>query len=231
MKDPITGGYGAYFYVFNPEYDPEALVKDIGEKYWTTITFKPFPSCRATHSSIENALNILSESNVKPEEIDEIIVVHHTNNVPAVCMQFPANAEGVTHVNAIFSIQYCVANALLRGYPRPQHFTEEAILDPAVQDIVKKVKLYHEDYPGKSFLSCAITLKTKDGREYKSFVEDPLGNELVNPMSREAKLAKYRNNAEFNGKVSMAHAEEALSMLESIEEVGDVSDIVKLLVE
>lgn len=231
MKEPITGGYGAYYYVFNPEYDPEALIKDIGEKYWTTITFKPFPSCRATHSSVENALNIYNESHVKPEDIDEVIVVHHTKNVPAVCMQYPANPEGVTHVNAIFSIQYCVANVLLRGYPKPQHFTEEAILDPAVQDIVKKVKLYHDDYPGKSFLSCAITLKTKDGREYHSFVEEPLGNELVHPLSREAKFDKYRNNAEFNGKVSMAHAEEALSMMEKIEDVKDVSDIVNLLVE
>lgn len=230
ITDPICGGDGSYFNTFDKDFDPSILVKDLGKKYYTTMTFKPFPCCRANHSAIQAALNIQNEAHLKPEEIESVNIIHHDFNVVYVDQPWPMNPNGVPHVNAIFSLRYSVANALLRGYPVPQHYTEAAILAPEIEEMNKKITLSEKNFVGETMNTCEVVVRTTDGREFKSHVAEAFGNEFADPMPTEVKRQKYRTNAAFNGKVAISKTEEALSMLEHLEDVKDVSEIMKLLV-
>jgi 2-methylcitrate dehydratase PrpD len=225
----ILLGAGGYFTIFSPDYDPEIITKHLGQKYYLEVAFKPFPSCRGTHSSIECALEVVRKNHIKVGDIDEVTVIVNNNSVPPFIRE-PFTIGEFPHVNAIFSLEYTVANALLRGYPRPEHFTEEAIRDPRIPEMIEKIKITTQDFPNESFQCASIRIKTKYGNEFTEHVNVPKGNELEHPLTREEKREKFRVNASFCGKVNMKNAEKALGMMEKLEDVKDIREIVALLI-
>ena len=68
-----------------------------------------------------------------------------------------------------------------------------------------------------------------NGREFSAQAAQPRGY-VGNPVTREDIKDKYWRNVEFCKAVPREKAEEALAMLENLEEVNDVSEIVGLLV-
>ncbi len=227
LKDPLLGENG-YFALFSPDYNPEILTKDLGKKYWISISIKPWPQCRGTHGATECALEIVRKNHIEASNIDEVTVIVNTNAGPD--LHRPFTIGEVPHVNAIFSLQYTVANALLRGYPKPEHFTEESIRDQNIAEMIKKVKVTTPDRPNEVKEAATVRVKMKDGREFTEHVNRPLGNELEHPLTREAKTEKFLTNASFSKKVNIKNAEKALGMLERLEEIDDITRIIKLLV-
>lgn len=228
VKDPFLGENG-YFDLYSPDPDAGVLTRNLGEKFWTSVTFKPYPCCRGAHGAIECSLEVAGKNNINPDDIDEVEVIVNTNSTP-VSLRNPFEIGEVPHVNAIFSLQYTVANALVRGYPKPEHFTEEAIRDPRVGEMVNKIKMATQDFPNESFLCATVRIKTKDGRKFSEHINVPKGNELEHPMTREEKREKFLRNANFCGKVPLQNAEKAMDMIERLEEIKDFREIAKLLV-
>jgi 2-methylcitrate dehydratase PrpD len=227
VKDPLCGESG-YFELYGPDYDPEILTKDLGKKYWISIAIKPWPHCRGTHGATESTLEIARKNHIDASNIEEVTVIANENAGPALHMPFTFG--DFPHVRAIFSLQYTVSNALLRGYPKPEHYTEESIRDPKIAEMMKKVKVTTPDTPNEVKEAATVIVKMKDGSEFREHVNRPLGNELEHPLSREAKREKFRVNANFTKLVKMENAEKALGMIEKLEDVKDIREIVKLLV-
>jgi 2-methylcitrate dehydratase PrpD len=70
-------------------------------------------------------------------------------------------------VNAQFSIRYCVANALLRGSSKLAHFEEEAIRDPRLLDLARRVDVVMDPAMEiRGHTPVDMTVHTKDGREF-----------------------------------------------------------------
>jgi 2-methylcitrate dehydratase PrpD len=228
LKDPLVGA-GGYFALYSPDYSPAVLTRYLGQKYYTEVTFKPYPCCRGTHAAVECSLEIVRKHHIKADDIDAIEVTVSTRFFPPILRE-PFAAGEVPHVSAIFSLQYTVASALLRGGARPDYFTEEAIRDPGVAEIIRKIKVTTQEFPGESFLAATVRVKMKNGREFAEHVNVPKGNELEHPMTRGEKREKFRDNIRFSGMVDMKNAEKALVMLEKLEDIGDITEIVRLLV-
>ncbi len=225
LKDPLFATNG-YFALYESDYNQAVLTKDLGKKFWMQISFKPYPHCRGTHAATDAALKVAGKNHIEASNIAGVTIAVHLNSIPA--LREPFSIGEVPHVDAIFSLQYTVANALLRGYPKPQHFTVESIKDPVINELIKKVKVVTQDF-GTAW-SSIVRVKMSDGKEFSEQVNVPKGNELENPLTREEKLEKYRNNINFTKMVSTRNAEKALVMMENLEEVGDIRQLVKLLV-
>jgi aconitate decarboxylase len=228
IEDPLTGELG-YFALFSPDYHPEVLTRYLGQKYYLEVTFKPYPSCRATHGAIDCSLEILRKYGVKAEDIDQVTVIVQNKSYPPIIRQ-PFAITTVPHVDAIFSLQYTVACALLRHGVKLEHFTDESIGDPRIAEMIKKVKITSQEFPDEASLATTVQVKLKDGREFSAHVNAPKGNEINNPLTKAEKREKFRGNISFSRKVSVENSEKALSMLENLEEVADIKEIVKLLV-
>lgn len=227
VKDPLTGEL-AYFALFSPDYRPEVLTRNLGQKYYMEVGFKPYPSCRGTHAAIDCSLEIRRKYGVKAEDIDEATVIVPVKSYPPIIRE-PFTPGEVPHVSAIFSLPYTVACALLWGGVRVEHFTDEAIRDPQITEMAKKVKVTTQESPEKVFLATTVKVKLKDGRELSADVDMPKGNDIHTPLTREEKREKFRGNLRFSKKVSEENTDKALSMLEKLEDVADVREIVKLL--
>jgi aconitate decarboxylase len=95
----------------------------------------------------------------------------------------------------------------------------------------RRIKLVVDGNPDPNSLTpVTVTVRLKDGRELSRTIDTVYGNP-AKPMSREAHLAKFRDNFQsaFNP-LPAENADRLVEMLDKIEHVTDVRRIGELLV-
>jgi len=223
-KDAFFGKYG-YFQIYCESSHPEYLTKDLGKKFYGDITFKPYPSCRFTHSAIDCALELASKYSIAAEDVEEIVInvapMHY--NSP---LNQPFEIKEFMHGSAIFSLRYTTASALLRKSVRLEHYTKEMILAPDVLALVGKAEVKGE-LPPDQIEAAEVSVRMKDGRIFTARKEKPKGNPLTEPLSREEILQKFRDNAAFSRSLSRENTEKALDLLLHLEEAEDITNLVR----
>ncbi len=227
VRDPLLSKYG-YFALYCKSYQLDLLTKNLGKEYYMDNTCKPYPCCRSNHAAIECVLNILQSNPVPLEDVEEI-VVDITSKARNFAVGQPFKIRDVPQIDAAFNIQYNVANALLRRGTRLEHFAEESILDDRIADLVRKVRLTATT-PPETPLGAGVSIRLKNGSEYNARVDMPKGHGVLTPLSYAEKKTKFFDNVRFSGMVPVGKAEEAVELLEHIEEVDNVSKIFRLLV-
>jgi 2-methylcitrate dehydratase PrpD len=224
VRDPLLSKHG-YFGLYCKDYDPEILNRDLGKKFFSDGTFKPYPACRSNHATIDCALQLVQTHDIEPEDIDKITVNVNAMTRDGFVGQ-PFEIRDVPQVDAAFSLRYTVANALLRKSVRLEHFTEKYVRDPKILDLIQKVEIMGA-LPPDERLAATVTVRMKDGREFSSHVDVPKGDVLYNPLTREEIKDKFRANIAFSQTVKKEKAEKALGLIEALEEVNDVTEIIK----
>ena len=164
---------------------------NLGKKYVISsgegLSIKPYPSCQFTHCAIDAVLDIKREQKMKTSEFDEIelgvspfdkqILIHH---LP------------MTGLEGKFSLEYCVARALLSGEVRLMHFSDSAVNQSQIKSLLGKMN-WVEKFPmpvmgtSKGFGTKSITLKLKNGMTYskeitfaKGMPQNPLTSDEFN---------------------------------------------------
>jgi 2-methylcitrate dehydratase PrpD len=227
-KDPLMGKY-AYFKLYCQGCDPEILTSKLGQEFYgSRCTYKPYPGCGWTDSVIDCALDLANRQKVDPNLIEEITInvapmhVGSSLDQPFVIGDFPQG-------NALFSFRYSVANALIRKNAKPQHYTEEYIRDPAVVALARKGRVITDMTPADRIDAAEVRVKLIDGREFSSRVKAPKGNPLFRPLTADEIIEKFRQNISFSNTVSKENSEKALELINHLEEVDDISQVIKLL--
>ena len=226
-SDPLLGKYG-YFALYCKEHDPGFLTRNLGKEFYGDCTFKPYPSCRFIHSTIDCALELVHSHDIIAGDIADITInvapMHFDSplNQPFEIGEFPQG-------KATFSLRYHVANVLVRKSVRLEHLTEKFIRDPEVGDLARKVTVTGT-MPPEMIEAAGVTVRMKDGREFNAYVDCAKGNPLKKPLSKEEIEEKFWDNVTFSKTVSRDNAEKVLDMLNNIEEIDDIARLVKLLV-
>jgi hypothetical protein len=73
-------------------------------------------------------------------------------------------------------------------------------------------------------------VKTKKGSKYETEIAVPKGDDAFTPLTASEKREKFMKNVAYSKTVPMQKAEKALMLLERLEEVDNVTKIVRLLV-
>lgn len=227
-EDMLLGRYGYYRLYTKGCSKPEFLTKDLGKTYYTESQFKPYPSCRCTHPAIDCAIELVRKHEIKIEDIEKVTVYLVKKHLQDIFTAQTFRIGEFPHGNAAFSCQYTVANALIRGSSKPEHFSEEAIRDPKVTQLINKISL--AEMPGTEVLSARVEVKMRDGRILSEFSDSPMGDPLKNPMSKDEIKDKFRANVEFSKILRLSDAEKALNLLENLENIDNVKRIIGLLV-
>lgn len=225
--DALFGHFGYYHLYTSGCRSPDALTKDLGEKYYGDGTIKPYPCCRINHASIDCALALVHKYNIRAQDIKEANL-HVSPEGISICGK-PFKIGDFPHADAIWSYQYTVATALLKKSVRPEHFLEHSMHDTDIQDIIGRIKLV--ELPEADLYSVKLHVIMKDGRELVESTDCPKGDPIGNPMSREEILEKFRLNVDFSRTVTHSNAENLLAALENLEEVDNVNEIIQMLVK
>ncbi len=189
-------------------------------------SYKLYPCCYSTHSPIEAALNLVREHGVfKAEEIERV-----DSWTAAPRLAHTDRAQPTTGLEAKFSVQYCVARALLSGRVSLRHFDETALLEPALQTVLARVKAVpHRDgqfEPGQGF-AAEVKVTLKDGRAVSSRVIRPLGRTSANPIPPEQLKAKFADCA--SSVLPAAQVSAVGDALDRFETLLSVRDFMRLL--
>jgi 2-methylcitrate dehydratase PrpD len=224
VKDPLLSKHG-YYNLYCREHDPGMITQNLGKKFYSDGIFKPYPSCRITHASIDCSLELVHKYNIELDNIDEIIV-SVTPGIRDKVVSQPFEIGDFPQGNATFSLQYNIANALLRKSVKLEHFTEEYIKDKMVATLAFKVKVIATIPPEKP-LASALEVRMRDGTNFTTYVEIPKGDSRYNPLTEKELKEKFRTNVSFSQTIPTKKAEKVLGMIEALEEVKDVTEIIK----
>ena len=229
FNQPIEGKAGLYNLYARGNYDPTMLTNELGRTFeGAHVSFKPWPSCRGTHSYIDAVLQILDARNLKPSDVGAIkVVVSPVNKM--LCEPLERKQNPVTAIDAKFSLPFVVATALRYGRVTLDHFTPQALADQDVLKVARKVT-YEVD--------TGLTLKEAT----QGFLQINTRNEIIskgvtfayghpkNPISQEALVSKFMDCARHSVKrISEKKLNELVELILSLEQVENIGEITESL--
>jgi len=156
--------------------------------------FKLYPCCYSTHAAVEAALNLVRDHG--PFEAGDITRVDSYTAPQR--LAHTDRPQPRTGLEGKFSVQYCVGRALLDGCVRLNHFDEQALNEPTMQNLLARVHatphLEGQFEPGQ-LMAAEVKVTFKDGRSIASRVLQPLGRTAANPIPPEKLKAKFEDCA------------------------------------
>lgn len=227
-KDALLGKFG-YFNLYTEGcQNPEILIEDLGKNYYTEVTYKPYPCCRANHAAIDCALNLVGDYDITPDDIEQIVL-----KVPRPVFQMfvaqPFSVGDIPQIGAGFNLRYCVANVLLRKNITLEHFQEEYVRDGRIAKICAKIALEELNEDELKNNTACLKVIMNDGKEYISGVKGAKGDPVLSPLSEDEIKTKFMENISFSRKISEANAEKIINIIENLEKVDDLTDLIGLL--
>lgn len=232
-KNFLEGVYGYFHLYAKDRFALPALTLGLGEKYEMDRTlFKKYPSCGCTLAATDAILALAQEERLAPHDIEAIHVSVPPYNHKLTGGEFEVGEN--PKVSAQFSIQYCVANALLRGGSRLHHFDEACVREPRVMALSRNIRTSPDPGmadPARPGFSLAVRLAAtgKNGRTFHKTVEIPRGAP-GNPMTEEEHLERFQDCVEYAARSGFnVNAERMISMIGGLEEIADVRSLIPLL--
>lgn len=193
----IEGKEGLIHVLDSIQWDKQILTSGLGEKFFITeCGYKAFPTEALTHQPISAALAVKTCHELRPEQISKVVVKTTTRG--ADILSDPSKYQPTTKETADHSLPYCIAAALVDGAVLPSSFSEEKLKDPAIWEMLKKIKVVADPaidamFPGVK--RAIVTITTNDGKEYTEQVDNAKGSP-ENPMSDDEVMAKFRANCD-----------------------------------
>jgi 2-methylcitrate dehydratase PrpD len=198
-NDVLTGNTG-FLKVMSDQLDSSCLFNNTNSDFAIErVYFKPYASCRHTHSAIEATLNLRSNYNIKVKDIDTInIKTYHS----VVGKHDHIEVHGIS--SAKMSIPFNVALAYAVGSVSLNEFKEIYINSAEILSLTKKVTVKSDDELTAllpDIRPAVVEIKTKDGRLYIERVDLPKG-EPENPLSDTEIEDKFTALSTYGGKTN-----------------------------
>lgn len=199
----------------------DVMVKDLGRKFKVEENgYKLHACCRHGHVSIDNALRIAEQHDVKPEQIRAIRVGLNRNSC-----QTLGDADPPSPYKAKFSLAFFMANSFIYRKVGMEAFTEERLRDPQVRALMAKVDMHEvpsftATYP--TLWEASLEVHLHDGRVLKTVGKMPNGDpQTTMPMDLfDAKCLDLMGTVLGAGK-----AQELLRTMKDLPRVRNVSTL------
>jgi 2-methylcitrate dehydratase PrpD len=222
LEDPL--GFSSVF--AKTMYDLDGMAEKLGNPYDIMVSYiiKPYPSCGLTHRCIDAMLELVKEHKFGPEQVDRIEC--HTPPMAPEILIYPRPQSGL---EGKFSMEYCMAAAIIDGEVSLRQFTDEKVCAVEAQDLLSKVELKVRDVPkGGSLLKVhqPVKVKLRGGSELVREVEWPKGYPY-NPMTWDEVAAKFKDCAE--GALSQTKIDQSIEMLSNMETLDSISGLMRIV--
>ncbi|MBV8889433.1 MAG: MmgE/PrpD family protein [Alphaproteobacteria bacterium] len=216
-----------FLHVFNGAgaFDAEAILRAWGEPFDIVdpgLGIKQHPCCGSTHPPVDALLALRAEHELQSDEVERIDSWTHARRLAHTDRPDPQSG-----LDAKFSVQYCLARALLHGRLRLNDFEGDAWRDATVRALLPRIHAAPHPEIGQSGgepLGAEVHVTLRDGRVLTGTVGSALGRGPGNPLPADALAAKFVDCA---GRVlpsgSVARLRE---MLENLETAPNMKEII-----
>lgn len=200
---------------------------ELGQTWQTLgIALKPYPCCHFIHSFVDAALELRGQFDL--DDIERIDCPLTSDLHKMVAEPRSACIRPSIPYRALFSVQYVVGLALVRGRVDLAAFHDEPLDAPDVLSIVDRT--YCIDDPESDFphhFPGEVIVHLKDGRIFRSRKATSLGTPEV-PLSRDAIKAKFMANA--IRAIKPEAAEQIIEKVLNLEAEQSLDEIMKLCI-
>lgn len=223
-RETLEGTAGLFSLYERDEVKPELLMEDLGGAWRIQeYSFKPFPGCRCSHTSIGLGIDLHNEG-IRADDIESVEIRMSEVNWLTVGIPYEVQRDSVVH--AQFNVSYSFARALIDGEVGLQSYKRGAITNPAVAAMARKIRVLADPAIGKTEIAPAIiTLTFKDGRRI-TVQKHAIKGSPADPMTEEEILEKFRGCMAFG---LQATPEASNSLADIIFNLENEPDAVKSL--
>jgi 2-methylcitrate dehydratase PrpD len=220
------GLYHAFLGATKDEVDVAGQLADLGERWETLrIAYKPYPACHFMHGSLGATAE--AAAGLSADDIEEIVVTVPAAGVSLVLEPAEVKVAPRTEYEGKFSLQYSTAAMIVHGRVGISTYSDEALTDPRVLDLARRVRYETKDYDTyPAAFPGGVRIRTRDGKLHEGDHPHQLGAP-DNPMTADDVRAKFRENAR------LSLSEEAFEALEQgilgLERHEDVRSVLALL--
>jgi 2-methylcitrate dehydratase PrpD len=186
------------------------------------VAIKQYPCCGSTHSAIDAMIEIVRAHPIEPEHVSQVDCWIHARRLRHTNQPDPQSA-----LEAKFSLQYCVARALMHGKVVLEHFEDAACRDPEARRITQRVHAapYTEaQFDATNHFGAEVAVTLDGGQTYSAKLQSALGRTSANPIPPELLKAKFESCA---GKVltpeQVAQLHASIQQLEHIRSIRQLT--------
>jgi 2-methylcitrate dehydratase PrpD len=187
-----------YFEVYNGagNYDAEKILPGWGRPYDIVspgIAIKQYPCCGSTHPAIDAMLELVRMHDLKPDAVERIQSWTHTRRLEHTNRPDPQSTK-----DAKFSVQYCLARALVDRKVAVEHFDGDAYNDADVRAVMSRVQVApytSEQFPAENHFGAEVKVTLRGGSVLATKVDRPAGRTSENPLPQERLRDKFENCA------------------------------------
>jgi len=187
-----------FFNVFNGEgtYDASRILERWAKPLDIVnpgIAIKQYPCCGSTHPALDAILKLAREHKPAADDIERVDVWTHTRRLEHTNRPAPKS-----DLDAKFSVQYCMARALLDRSISIEHFEGKAYEDAAVKKLLPRVHAAPytaAQFPPENHFGAEVRIALRGGKVLGAKVDQPFGRTSDNPLPAALLKEKFENCA------------------------------------
>jgi 2-methylcitrate dehydratase PrpD len=157
------------------------------------IAIKQYPCCGSTHPAIDAMLRLARDHDLKADAVERIDSWTHARR-----LEHTNRADPQSQKDAKFSVQYCLARALIDRKVVIEHFEGETFRDPGVRALMARVHVApytSAQFPESNHFGAEVKVKLRGGTTLGAKVDQPAGRTSTNPLSAKQLKDKFDNCA------------------------------------
>jgi len=187
-----------FFNVFNGEgtYDASRILERWAKPLDIVnpgIAIKQYPCCGSTHPALDAILKLAREHKPAADDIERVDVWTHTRRLEHTNRPAPKS-----DLDAKFSVQYCMARALLDRSISIEHFEGKAYEEAAVKKLLPRVHAAPyttAQFPAENHFGAEVRIALRGGKVLGAKVDQPFGRTSDNPLPAALLKEKFENCA------------------------------------
>jgi 2-methylcitrate dehydratase PrpD len=211
------------------QYNLDHVVKRLGDPFEllaTGVAIKQYPCCAFTHRALDSILTLVQQHQLRA---DDVVGVECQVGRPTVEVLIHTRPQ--TGLEGKFSMQYCMAAALLDKRIGLLSFSDEKVRRPAAQQLFERVTMtlhpeaQHNGASGEE-LPVTVTVALRDGRTLRESVQHSKGHP-ANPLTAVALQDKFEDCA--YGVLERQDLRRVIELVQGLEQVDDIGTLMDVL--
>ena len=190
------------------------------------IAIKQYPCCGSTHSALDVMLRLVREHKPAADEIERIDVWTHARR-----LEHTNRPDPQSNLDAKFSVQYCMARAILDRKIAIEHFDGKAYEEPSVRKMLPRVHAAPyttAQFPVDNHFGAEVRIALKGGKVLSGKIDQPYGRTSDNALPASLLKEKFDNCA--TRALTREQTMSVYSAIQGLENLQDVRELTALLV-
>ena len=227
--DVLEGPIGLYPQYHRGHYERSVLLKDLGTQFATSdLSFKPYPSCRGSHTAVDAALALVQKHNIKANDIKSLTIYNGPGEFELLGDPLPSKRAPQNTVQAQFSNPWVVASTLINGQLSLADFTPEALEQAEVLPLTQKIETELDESlasKGGGVGATRVTVQMHEGHNITETVLTAKG-EPNQPLTTYEFEQKFKDCASSVG-LNPVQITSLMSTIQNLENLNEVKSLMQ----